>query len=174
MRIFSVVGRKNAGKTTLLVAMAYEFHRQGKRVMTLKHASHPVDADRKGTDTWRHFHEGNAERVLIASPALRVVFERRPDTEDPESLARHYFQGADIVLVEGFKAAPIPRVEVFRTESGPGPLFAEPGADRDLWVAILTDSRDLKADCRVLRFSDTMWLNLLTSLAWERAKVLEG
>ncbi|MCL4867136.1 MAG: molybdopterin-guanine dinucleotide biosynthesis protein B, partial [Gemmatimonadales bacterium] len=83
MRIFSVVGRKNAGKTTLLVAMAREFRRQGKRVMTIKHASHPADADREGTDTWRHFHEGNAERVLIASPELRVVFERSPDTEDP-------------------------------------------------------------------------------------------
>lgn len=174
MRIFSVVGRKNAGKTTLLVAMAREFRRQGKRVMTLKHASHPADADREGTDTWRHFHEGNAERVLIASPELRVIFERSPDTEGPETLARRYFQGADLVLVEGFKAAPIPRVEVYRTETGPGPLYAEPGADRDLWVAILTDSRNLKADCRVLRFTDTMWLHLLTSLAWEHARVLEG
>lgn len=174
MRIFSVVGLKNAGKTSLLVAMAREFRRQGKRVMTIKHASHPADADREGTDTWRHFHEGNAERVLIASPELRVTFERTPDTEGPEALARQYFQGADIVLVEGFKQADIPRVEVYRTECGPAPIYDPAAPNAGLWVAILTDSRTLEAGCRVLRFTDTMWLHLLTSLAWEHARVLEG
>jgi molybdopterin-guanine dinucleotide biosynthesis protein B len=173
MRIFSVVGQKNSGKTTLLVAMAREFRRQGKRVMTIKHASHPADADREGTDTWRHFHEGNAERVLIASPDLRVIFERSPDTEGPEELARRYFQGADIVLVEGFKGSDIPRVEVYRTETAPQPLYHAEAPNAKLWVAILTDSRELRAPCRVLRFSDTMWLHLLTSLAWEHAKVLD-
>jgi len=174
MRIFSIVGQKNAGKTTLMVAMAREFRRQGKRVMTIKHASHPAEADKPGTDTWRHFHEGDAERVLIASPELRVIFERSPDTEDPESLARRYFQGADIVLVEGFKQSAIPRVEVFRTETGTRPLYDETAPNAGLWLAILTDSRELRARCRVLRFSDTMWLHLLTSLAWEHAKVLDG
>lgn len=174
MRLFSIVGQKNSGKTTLLVAMAREFRRQGKRVMTIKHASHPADADREGTDTWRHFHEGNAERVLIASPDLRVVFERSPDTEGPEELARRYFQGADLVLVEGFKGSDIPRVEVYRTETAPRPLYDAEAPNAKLWVAILTDSRELRAPCRVLRFSDTMWLHLLTSLAWEHAKVLDG
>lgn len=173
MRIFSVVGHKNTGKTTLLVAMAREYRRQGKRVMTIKHASHPADADRKGTDTWRHFHEGDAERVLIASPDLRVIFERRQDFEGPEALARQYFAGADIVLVEGFKQSDIPRVEVYRTDCAPAPLYSEANANAHLWVAILTDSRDLRARCRVMRFTDTMWLHLLTSLAWEHAKVLE-
>lgn len=173
MRIFSIIGQKNSGKTTLLVAMAREFRRQGKRVMTIKHATHPADVDRAGTDTWRHFHEGDAERVLIASPALRVIFERSPDTEDPESLARRYFQGADLVLVEGFKRAALPRIEVYRTETAPAPLYDSALPDARLWVGILTDSRELRADCRVLRFSDTMWLHLLCSLAWEHAKVLE-
>jgi molybdopterin-guanine dinucleotide biosynthesis protein B len=173
MRIFSIVGHKNTGKTTLLVAMAREYRRQGKRVMTIKHASHPANADREGTDTWRHFHEGDAERVLIASPELRVIFERSYDTEGPEALARQYFAGADIVLVEGFKQFDIPRVEVYRTDCAPTPLYDETKPNARLWVAILTDSRDLRARCRVMRFSDTMWLHLLTSLAWEHAKVLE-
>jgi len=174
MRIFSIVGQKNAGKTTLLVAMSREFRRQGKRVMTIKHASHPADADRPGTDTWRHFHEGDAERVLIASPELRVIFEHSRDTEDPESLARRYFQGADIVLVEGFKQSSLPRIEVYRSETAPRPLYDPEYPSARLWVAILTDSRELTAKCRVLRFSDTMWLHLLCSLAWEHAKVLDG
>lgn len=174
MRIFSIVGLKNTGKTSLLVAMAREFRRQGRRVMSIKHASHPANADQQGTDTWRHFHEGDAERVLIASPDLRVVFDRTPDVVGPEELARQYFAGADIVLVEGFKQSALPRVEVYRTECGPAPIYDPSAPNAGLWTAILTDDRNLQANCRVLRFTDTMWLHLLTSLAWEHAKVLDG
>jgi len=57
-RLISIVGRKNAGKTTLTVALAAEFVRRGKRVMTIKHGHHGTSADTEGTDSWRHFHEG--------------------------------------------------------------------------------------------------------------------
>ena len=102
MRIISIIGLKDAGKTTLLVALAREFHRQGKRVATIKHATHPATLDRDGTDSYRHFHEGLADGVLIASPTIRAVFERRADDTDPETLARRYFPDRDLVLVEGF------------------------------------------------------------------------
>jgi hypothetical protein len=62
---------------------------------------------------------------------------------------------------------------VYRTETAPQPLYHAEAPNAKLWVAILTDSRELRAPCRVLRFSDTMWLHLLTSLAWEHAKVLD-
>ena len=55
------------------------------------------------------FTKGRAERVLIASPELRVLFERSPDDYDPIGLARHYMQGADIVLTEGYKAGAPPQ-----------------------------------------------------------------
>ena len=51
--------------------------------MTIKHSHHPADVDRPGTDSWRHFNEGRAERSLIAAPDLRVLFERAPDDYDP-------------------------------------------------------------------------------------------
>lgn len=173
MRIFSIVGRKHAGKTTLLVALAREFRRQGKRVATMKRGAEPtLDAER--TDTWRHFHEGNAEQVLLVAPDTRLLIERRQDTGDPDTLARQYFAGADLVLVEGFSRSTLPRVEVFRTAAGSTPLYDPAAPDAAHWVAILTDSRDLQAACRVLRFSDTMWLHLLISLAWEHARVLDG
>lgn len=173
MRIVSIIGRKDAGKTTLLVALAREFKRQGKRVMTIKHASHPADVDREGTDSWRHFVEGAAERTLIAAPETRIVFERSPDDTDPETLARRYFQDADIVIVEGFKRAPIPRIEVHRKSLKEPPLRDGAGELASLWIAIVTDDASLRADCRVIRFQDTMWLPLLGSLTWEHAKVLE-
>ena len=61
-------GKGGVGKTTavanLAVALAAEYVRRGKRVMTIKHASHPAAVDTPGTDSYRHFHEGRAERVL--------------------------------------------------------------------------------------------------------------
>ena len=82
-----------------LVALAREYNRQGRRVATIKHASHPALVDREGTDTWRHFHEGSSERTLIVSPDMRVLFERAPDDTAPETLARRYLGDADLVLV---------------------------------------------------------------------------
>lgn len=171
-RIISVIGHKNAGKTTLVAALAHEFKRQKRRVGTIKHASHPVDVDRAGTDSWRHFHEGNADGVLVASPSLRVTFERRPDEAGPEELARRYFTDMDFVLAEGFKRAPLPKIEVFRAGVAPRPLFDPLAANAEEWIAIMTDDPKYTAPCRVLRFSDTMWLTLLTVLITEHAKQL--
>lgn len=171
-RIISIVGRKNAGKTTLAVALVSELVRRRHRVMTIKHGHHPADVDRTGSDTWRHFHEGQAERVLIASPELRVLFERSTDDYDPIGLAKRYMEGADIVLVEGFKAAPLPKIEVYRRAVADKPLYTPRATNAREWVAILTDDPDFKADCSVLHFNDTIWLQLLASLAWDRALVL--
>ena len=44
-------------------------------------------------------------------------------------------------------------------------------SDEAVWIAIVTDD-DIKANCRVLRFRDTMWLQLLANIAWDGAKVL--
>ena len=173
-RIISIVGRKNAGKTTLAVALVSELVRRKHRVMTIKHGHHPADVDRAGSDTWRHFHEGHAERVLIASPELRVLFERTPDDYDPIGLARRYMQGADIVLTEGFKSAPLPKIEVFRRAADPRPIYDSAAPNAPQWVAVVTDARDLTAECPVLHFDDTIWLQLLATLAWDRSLVLDS
>ena len=55
---------------------------------------------------------------------------------------------------------------------GVPPLFDPSRPNAGDWIAIVTDDATLRADCRVLRFMDTMWLSLLAGLAWERAKVL--
>jgi molybdopterin-guanine dinucleotide biosynthesis protein MobB len=172
-RIISIIGRKNAGKTTLAVALASELGRRGHRVMTIKHGHHPADVDRHGSDTWRHFHEGHAERVLIVSLDLRVLFERSPDDYDPVGLARRYMQGADIVLTEGFKAAPLPKVEVFRRAAADRPIYDPAASNAHQWAAIVTDDPDFDAECPVLHFHDTIWLQLLANLVWDRALVLD-
>ncbi len=173
-RLISIIGRKNAGKTTLTVTLAAEFVRRGKRVMTIKHGHHGVDLDRQGTDSWRHFHEGKAERVLLAGPDGRVLVDRVPDLYDPVALARQYLADADMILVEGFKRAPVPKIEVWRREVSPTPIYSDDSPDRDQWVALLTDDERAQAGCRVIHFRDTMWLHLLATLAWDEGLELDG
>jgi molybdopterin-guanine dinucleotide biosynthesis protein MobB len=174
MRILTVIGRKNAGKTTLTVALAAELIRRGRRIMTIKHGHHPADVDRAGSDTYRHFHEGRAERTLIAAPTLRVLFERTPDDYDPVALARRYMDGADLVLCEGFKQSSLPKIEVWRRAIGGKPLYDPTAPNASEWIAIMTDDRDMgvEAACPVLSFSDTNWLHTLANLAWDRALTL--
>ena len=171
-RILSVIGRKNAGKTTLLVALAAEYARKGRRVMTMKQATQPAMVDQPGSDSFRHFHEGKAERSLLVSPDMRVSFERRRDDTDPMSLARQYFGGADIVLVEGFAEAHLPKIEVFRREASSAPLYVPTAPNAAEWVAIVTDDDRFEAPCPVLRFRDTMWMQLLANLGWDQAIVI--
>lgn len=71
-RIISIIGKKDAGKTTLVVALATEMRRK-LRVMTLKHGTHAADMDQKGKDTWRHWNEGKAERVLLEAPTTMAI-----------------------------------------------------------------------------------------------------
>jgi molybdopterin-guanine dinucleotide biosynthesis protein B len=172
-RILSIIGRKNAGKTTLTVALASELARRGRRVMTIKHSHHPADVDRPGSDSYRHFHEGRAERVLIAAPDLRVLFERTPDEYDPIGLARRYLAEADIVLAEGYKRAAIPKIEVFRPAVAAAPIYDAEAPEAGQWVAIVTDDLDFQAPCRVVRFQDTMWLQLLATLTIEHALAID-
>jgi molybdopterin-guanine dinucleotide biosynthesis protein B len=173
-RLISIIGRKNAGKTTLTVALASEFVRRGKRVMTLKHGHHSANLDTTGTDSWRHYNEGKAERVLLAGPDGRVLFDRAPDLYDPVALARQYLADADVILVEGFKRAPVPKIEVWRREVSPTPLYSDSAPERDQWVALLTDDDTYRAACRVIHFRDTMWLHLLATLAWDEGLELGG
>jgi molybdopterin-guanine dinucleotide biosynthesis protein MobB len=171
-RMISIIGLRNAGKTTFLVALAAELVRRKFRVMTIKHGSHAVEMDQKGKDTWRHWHEGKVERVLMEGPGQRVLFERTQAESDPITLAQRYLTDADIVLVEGFKDAPLPKIEVYRAVAGPKPLFDPTLHDPADWVAMVTDDHSLRAPFPVFRFSDTSWLVTIANLAWDRAKIL--
>lgn len=172
-RLISIVGRKDAGKTTLLCALAAELDRRGKRVMTLKHGHHAGELDVPGTDSWRHRVEGRAARTLLAGPHGRLLFETAEDRYDPAALAREYLRGADIVLVEGYKRAAVPKIEVWRRGLADPPLHAEAGALAAWWRALVTDDPALRAgDLRVYRSTDTMWLQLLAQAAWDGAMEL--
>jgi len=167
------VGKKNAGKTTLVVAMAQDFVRRGRRVGTIKHGHHPALVDQEGKDTWRHFNEGRAIRTLIESPGQRVTFEQSDGMTDPIDLVRRSFLDLDLVIVEGYKSAALPKIEVHRTAVHATPLYdpAAEGADR--WVAMVSDQRGPDYPFPVFTFTDTAWLPSLMHMAWDRALVIE-
>jgi molybdopterin-guanine dinucleotide biosynthesis protein MobB len=149
--IVSVVGRKNSGKTTLLVLLAAELKRRGLRVASMKHSHHEFDMDVPGKDSWRHFHEGEVEAVVLASPTRVALLARVADADrDPVALVRRFFAGQrlDLVLVEAFKQAPLPKIEIFRRAVHRQPLH---GWDRDAGaagrrIAMLTDAPDALHD----------------------------
>ena len=135
----SIVGRKHAGKTTLVVRLSAELTRRGHRVMTLKHGSHTFNLDPATTDTYRHYHEGNAERVAMVSPDKFALIERWERELSPEEIAATHFADADIVLCEGFKASRLPKIEIHRGEAHPAPLWPAPDFDASTWRVMVSD-----------------------------------
>lgn len=169
-RLISIVGKKNAGKTTLVVALVKELTRRKHKVMTIKHGSHPFEIDQQGRDTWRHMHEGGAVRTVMETPDLRVLLSR-PDTPmGPRELAEKFLSDADFVVVEGFKESDLPKIEVFRKAVHAEPLYVAGSPDAAHFVGIVTDDRELRANIPVLRFSDTAWMYRLVDIAVQGAK----
>ena len=121
--MLAIVGKKKHGKTTLTVRLAAELKRRGHRVMTIKHGTHTFNLDPEGTDTYRHYHEGEAERVVMVAPDKFALVARWSEELPPETIAERYLGDADIVLCEGFKASSLPRIEIFRRAAGGHPLY---------------------------------------------------
>ncbi|MEJ6403057.1 molybdopterin-guanine dinucleotide biosynthesis protein B [Yoonia sp. 2307UL14-13] len=123
MRLYGVVGYKNAGKTGLMERLVTEITRRGFTVSTLKHAHHTFDVDQPGKDSFRHRNAG-AQQVLLASATRwALMTELRGDAEPhlADLLAR--LDPVDLVLVEGYKRDAHPKIEAFRGVSG-HPLIA--------------------------------------------------
>ena len=138
--MLAIVGRKHAGKTTLTARLSAELTRRGHRVMTLKHGSHTFNLDPATTDTYRHYHEGNAERVAMASPDKFALVMRWERELAPEEIAARYLADADLVLCEGFKASALPKVEVHRRAAHETPLLADAPPNADTWRALVCDT----------------------------------
>ncbi len=168
-RLISVIGKKNAGKTTLVVALVKELARRKHRVMTIKHGSHPFEIDQEGRDTWRHMHEGGAERTVMETPNLRVFLSKPDEPMGPRELAAKFLSDADIVVVEGFKEADIPKVEVFRKAVHQAPLYSPGAPDAALYKAVVTDDREFRTSIPVLRFTDTAWMYRLIDIVEQGA-----
>ena len=117
----SIVGRSNTGKTTLIEKLIPELRRRGCRVATIKHNIHGFDIDHEGKDSWRHKKAG-ARLTVVASPQRIAVIEDVNKDYKLAELRDRYIRDVDIILSEGFKVNPHPKIEVIRSEMKHDPL----------------------------------------------------
>ncbi len=118
MRIFGFAGWSGSGKTTLIEQLIPRLAQRGLRVALLKHAHHQFDVDVPGKDSYRHRHAGCAEVLVSSASRWALIHEHRgaPELTMQEALAR--LSPCDLVLIEGYKRAPIPKLEVYRAGLG--------------------------------------------------------
>lgn len=123
MNRIGVVGWKNCGKTTFATALITELSRRGFRVSSIKHAHHLVDVDQVGTDSYRH-REAGADEVILAGARRIAIMQELRDAPEPtleELIAR--LNPCDWVVIEGYKSADHPKIEVHRQVCEQSPLF---------------------------------------------------
>ena len=150
MKIYGVTGWKNNGKTGLMERLVAEFCARGLIVSTIKHAHHATDVDQPGTDSHRHRQAGASEVVLASAGRIAIMQELRGAPEPPlaELLAR--LSPADLVLVEGYKREPHPKIEAFRQAAGTGLI-----APQDPHIRAVASDTPLDLDRPVFDLNDT-------------------
>lgn len=118
MKIFGIAGYSGSGKTTLIERLIPIFVGHGQRVSLIKHAHHKFDIDHPGKDSYRHRHAGCSEVMVASSARWALMHELRGAAEpDLDELVAH-IAPCDLLLVEGFKFHPIPKLEVHRSVVG--------------------------------------------------------
>ncbi|WP_274649164.1 molybdopterin-guanine dinucleotide biosynthesis protein B [Paenibacillus humicola] len=108
--VLQIAGYKNSGKTTLIAALVRLLKQSGLTVGTVKHDAHDFAIDTPGTDTWRH-REAGADITAISSSRSSAIMRGAPESLD--GLLAH-MRGVDVVLVEGFKLEPYPKLVLIR------------------------------------------------------------
>jgi molybdopterin-guanine dinucleotide biosynthesis adapter protein len=132
--MISIVGFSGQGKTTLTVKLVVELIKRGFRVGTIKHDVHGFDPDHPGKDSWRHKKAG-ASVTIVTSPTQIGMVRDVDHDHQPQELV-HFFKEIDIVLVEGFKRAGLPKIEIFRPE-----IKKEPACKGDKYlIAVVSDA----------------------------------
>jgi molybdopterin-guanine dinucleotide biosynthesis protein B len=137
MKIFGFAGWSGSGKTTLIEKLIPRFVQRGLRVSLIKHAHHTFDVDQPGKDSYRHRHAGATEILVTSSRRWVLMHELRGAHEPSFDEQLRHLSPCDLLLVEGFKFAPIPKLEVWRKETGEALLHPN---DPHI-VALATDTK---------------------------------
>ncbi len=166
--ILSITGKKNSGKTTLVVRLAAALTQRGVRVMSIKHGSHTFNMDPENTDTYRHYHEGHSVRVAMISPDKFALVMRREEEITPELIAERYMADADLVLCEGFKQTNLPKIEIFRRATHAAMLYEPTLPNASAWHAMVTDGDVPALPFPVFRLDHDGWLDQLVDWVLQR------
>ena len=137
MKVFGFAGWSGSGKTTLIEKLIPRFVGAGLRVSLIKHAHHTFDVDQPGKDSYRHRHAGASEVMVTSSRRWVLMHELRGAAEPSFEAQLARLSPCDLVIVEGFKHAAIPKLEVWRRATGEALLHPN---DPHI-VAIATDTK---------------------------------
>ena len=125
------------GKTTLLIELLPLLKDRGIRVAMIKHAHHNFDIDKPGKDSYE-LRRAGADQVLIASNYRRALMMETPEGAEPELeelVAALKLDTVDLVLVEGFRHLPFPKIELYRPSLGKSLIYPKDSSV----IAIATD-----------------------------------
>jgi len=150
MRLYGVTGWKNAGKTGLMERLVTEIAGRGLSVSTVKHAHHSFDVDHPGRDSYRHRAAGATEVLLSSRNRFALMHEMRGEEEMPLDALLAKLAPVDLVLVEGYKREPHPKIEAFR--AGTGNALIAPG---DPTIRAVASDVPLDLDRPVFDLNDT-------------------
>jgi molybdopterin-guanine dinucleotide biosynthesis protein B len=138
MKVIGFSGYSGSGKTTLVERLIAHLKAAGQRVSVIKHAHHDFDIDHEGKDSWRHRKAGAYEVVISSDKRMakmrEYAVEHDPDVHD--LIAE--LDDCDWVLVEGFKRALMPKLEVWRLANEKPAHYAD---DPNI-IAVCTDTPD--------------------------------
>ena len=142
MKVFGFAGWSGSGKTTLIEKLIPRFVQRGLRVSLIKHAHHTFDVDHAGKDSWRHRQAGATEVLVTSSRRWVLMHELRGAQEPSFDEQLKHLSPCDLLIVEGFKHAPIPKLEVWRAVTGEGLLHPQD-------AHIVAVASDAKVDTRL-------------------------
>jgi molybdopterin-guanine dinucleotide biosynthesis protein B len=123
--VIGIAGWKKSGKTTLVTRLIAELTRRGLKVATVKHAHHAFQIDEAETDSARHRRAGAAQVAVVSRErwALITELDGAPEPDLAEVLS--WLDPCDLVIVEGYKGADIPKIEVRRKQAHDNEALAE-------------------------------------------------
>jgi molybdopterin-guanine dinucleotide biosynthesis protein B len=149
--VIGIAGWKKSGKTTLVTRLIGEFTRRGLEVATVKHAHHEFQIDDAETDSAHHRRAGAGQVAIVSAGRWAIVSELRGAPEPTLEAVIARLEPCHLIIVEGYKSAPIPKIETRRraavrqtTLAGQEPNFIAIAADhpadgQDLPVFSLDD-----------------------------------
>jgi molybdopterin-guanine dinucleotide biosynthesis protein B len=135
VNVLGFSGYSGSGKTTLIEQLIVRLTSAGQRVSVVKHAHHDFDIDHEGKDSWRHRQAGAYEVVIASDRRLAKMREYGKHAEPTLGQLIAELDDCDWAFVEGFKHAPLPKIEVWRAATGKPAVYpADPHV-----IAIATD-----------------------------------
>jgi molybdopterin-guanine dinucleotide biosynthesis protein B len=149
MKVFGFAGWSGSGKTTLIEQLIPRFVQRGLRVSLIKHAHHTFDVDHPGKDSHRHRQAGASEILVTSSRRWVLMHELRGAHEPAFEEQVKRISPCDLLLVEGFKHAPIPKLEVWRKETGEPLLHPN-----DPYIVAVASDTKIETKLPVLELND--------------------